>query len=102
MSPLPSFSHAEVLKRQKDEADKKAAKDARRARRAAAASGTAAEGGSAEPEVPKTPVAFLFPGQGSQVRRDEAWRGAPDSAKTVRACMLPSACRRDAPSHRGL
>merc|ERR1719321_1231757 len=54
--------YPEELKREKDEADRKKAKAERKARRALLESGALQE---ARP-VPKTPVAFLFPGQGSQ------------------------------------
>merc|ERR1711920_196370 len=55
--------YPEVIKRQKDEENKRVEKSARRERRAAAlkeANVTLAS------NVPKTPIAFMFPGQGSQ------------------------------------
>ena len=55
--------YPEVLKRQKDAEDAKREKLARQKRRAALYSGELQEAKSA----PKTPFAFLFPGQGSQV-----------------------------------
>ena len=54
--------YPEVQKRAKDDADYKKMKAERKARRALLESGAVQE---AKP-VPKTPVAFLFPGQGSQ------------------------------------
>ena len=72
----------EELRRQKDEVERKKAKAKRRSRKAAAAAAsssgdqlvTAVEGSRPETTsalqtsvpVPKTPIAFLFPGQGSQ------------------------------------
>ncbi|XRB03005.1 S-malonyltransferase [Pycnococcus provasolii] len=59
--------YPEVVKREKEEAEKQAEKEARRARRAAAAAAAASEPASALPAAtPQTPYAFLFPGQGSQ------------------------------------
>ena len=62
LSPCPL---AEVAWRKRQEEERKRAKEERRKAKAAAAA--AGEGAApAKPAVPATPVAFLFPGQGSQ------------------------------------
>lgn len=64
--------YPEVIKRQKDSADKAAFKAARAARRAAVEAEAMAEFAGQAPiaapskEAPASPIAFLFPGQGSQ------------------------------------
>jgi len=68
--------YPEVLKRAKDAQDKAEFKEARRARRAAKAAQPKAAMVKA---APKTPIAFLFPGQGSQAV------GMVDSAKDIPA-----------------
>jgi len=54
--------YPEEMKRKKDEEDRKKEKKERKARQAAAASGAA----TGIKPAPNTPVAFFFPGQGSQ------------------------------------
>lgn len=56
---------AEVLKRQRDEKERRAAREERRKAKAAAEAAAAAAP-PRPPPVAQTPVAFLFPGQGSQ------------------------------------
>jgi [acyl-carrier-protein] S-malonyltransferase len=58
-----SHPYPEVQKRQKDAAEKSAFKEERRQRRAAAALQPKAK---LVKQAPKTPIVFLFPGQGSQ------------------------------------
>ncbi|KAL4449353.1 hypothetical protein ABPG77_006997 [Micractinium sp. CCAP 211/92] len=70
----PAYKHPypEEVRRAKDLAERKKAKEERRkARTAAAEAGAGASAASssaaaAKPPVPATPIAFLFPGQGSQ------------------------------------
>ncbi|KAI3426449.1 hypothetical protein D9Q98_008816 [Chlorella vulgaris] len=66
----PDYVHPypEVLKRARDEAELKKAKEERRKARAAAdvAATTAPAATPARAKVQETPIAFLFPGQGSQ------------------------------------
>lgn len=59
--------YPEVVKREKEESERLAEKEARRARRAAAAAKAASEPtATLAAATPQTPIAFLFPGQGSQ------------------------------------
>lgn len=77
---LTSWDCAEEIRRQKDDAERKKAKAERRRRKAAAAARGVEAGtdnnaathssqpaAAKAPAVPDTPIAFLFPGQGSQV-----------------------------------
>lgn len=66
-SNLPAPPHqlqTEVLKRQRDEAERKRTREERR--KAKAAAEAAAASAPPKPVAPAGPVAFLFPGQGSQ------------------------------------
>lgn len=64
LSPHAAHRSAEALKRSRDAAERKKEKQEKKKARAAAEA-EAAEA-PARPSVPATPIAFLFPGQGSQ------------------------------------
>ena len=78
---------AEDLKRKRDAEERKAAKEERRKAKAAAeAAGASAAVAPKPAAVPVTPIAFLFPGQGSQaVGMLKESQGLPEVKKMLQA-----------------
>eukprot|EP00239_Pterosperma_sp_CCMP1384_P002941 CAMPEP_0197849424 /NCGR_PEP_ID=MMETSP1438-20131217/12016_1 /TAXON_ID=1461541 /ORGANISM="Pterosperma sp., Strain CCMP1384" /LENGTH=532 /DNA_ID=CAMNT_0043462101 /DNA_START=62 /DNA_END=1657 /DNA_ORIENTATION=- len=91
--------YPEELKRRKEMAEKAAFKQARRERRAAGPAAEVATSGVVIKEVPQTPIAFCFPGQGSQavgmvdsVKDLPAVKAMFDKAKEVLGYDLLQVC----------